>query len=72
MRCTARYPHWAISSTHSLVVVLLWWFARRRTFSSMSVLANFGLLTAAAIGLAFLADVLLAPALLTWLVEDSR
>ena len=38
----------------------------------MSVLANFGLLTAAAIGLAFLADLLLAPALMTWLVEDSR
>ena len=42
------------------------------TLSSMPVLTNFGLLTAAAISLAFVADVLLAPALMTWLVEESR
>ena len=42
------------------------------TFSSMPVLTNFGLLTAAAIALALVADVLLAPALMTWLVEESR
>jgi len=41
------------------------------TFSSMPILINFGLLTAAAIALALVADVLLAPALMTWLVEES-
>ena len=43
------------------------------TVSSMDVLANFGLITAGAISLAFVADVLLAPALMTSLVEwESR
>jgi predicted RND superfamily exporter protein len=41
-------------------------------FSSMSVLTGFGLAIASSVVLAFLADVLLAPALMTWLVEDSR
>jgi predicted RND superfamily exporter protein len=40
--------------------------------SSMSVLVGFGLITAGAVALAFLADVLLAPALMTWVVEDGR
>jgi predicted RND superfamily exporter protein len=42
------------------------------TLSSMSVLVGFGLITAGAVALAFLADVLLAPALMTWVVEESR
>jgi predicted RND superfamily exporter protein len=42
------------------------------TISSMDVLAKFGLITAAAIALAFVADILLAPALMTWLVEERR
>jgi predicted RND superfamily exporter protein len=41
-------------------------------FSSMSVLVGFGLITSGAVVLAFLADVLLAPALMTWIVEKSR
>lgn len=41
-------------------------------FSSMTVLAAFGLLTASAVALALLADVLLAPALMTWIVEEKR
>ena len=39
--------------------------------SSMPVLTHFGLLTAAAISLALVSDVLLAPALMTWLVEET-